>query len=114
LSLNRDANLVNEDRTPRAETPRSEPEIIPPGHTRERGRGGRVWISIDRGDGRHTYVKQPGPFTIALVVVGVILLAALIVMLVLGALLIWVPVAALIAVGAIIVAFLKGYFRRRV
>jgi hypothetical protein len=113
LARNRDVNLVNEDRTPRPETPRSEPEIIPPGHTRERTQGGRVWISIDRGNGKRTYVKQPGPFTVVMVVVGVILVVALVVMLVLGALLIWVPIAAVIAVGAIMVASLKGYFRRR-
>jgi hypothetical protein len=94
---------------------RPEPEIIPPDRTGARSRHGRsgVWISIDRGDGRHTYVKQPGPFTIVLVVVGLILVVALIVMLVLGALLIWVPVVAVIAAGAIMVAFVKSYFRRR-
>jgi hypothetical protein len=105
---------VNEDRTPRPETPRSEPEIIPPDHLggrRTRGES-RVWISIDRGDGRRTHIKQPGPFTIVLAVAGLILVVALIVMLVLGALLIWVPIAAVIAVGAIIMAALKGYFRR--
>ncbi len=105
---------MNEDPTPRREEPRSEPEIIPPdrGGKRPPRGGSRVWISIDRGDGRRTYVKQPGPFTIVLAIVGLILVVAVVVMLLLGALLIWVPIAAVIAVGAIVVAFLKGYFRR--
>lgn len=105
---------MNEDTTPRPEVPRSEPEIIPPDHAGGRRTQGqsRVWISIDRGDGKRTYVKQPGPFAIVIAIVGLILVVTLVVMLVLGALLIWVPVAAVIAVGAIVVTFLKGYFRR--
>ena len=106
---------MNEDRTPRGGNPRSEPEIIPPDRTGEwppRGRS-RVWISIDRGDGRRAYVKQPGPFTIVLTIVGLILVAAVVLMLILGALLIWVPVVAVIAAGFVVVGFLRGYFRRR-
>jgi hypothetical protein len=103
---------VTEDPT-RPENPRSEPEIIPPGHTGgwpPRG-GPHVWISIDR-DGHRTYVKPPGPFTIVLAVVGLILVVAVVLMLVLGALLIWVPVVAVIAAVFVVVGFLRGYFRR--
>ena len=95
---------------------RPEPEIIPPDRAGApgpppRGRSG-VWISINTADGRTTYAKAPSPFTVVMAVVGLILVAAVVLMLVLGALLIWVPVVAVIAAGFIVVSFLRGYFRR--
>lgn len=90
---------------------RPEPEIIPPDRTRDwpPRRQSRVHVSFKSGDGR-TYT--PGPFTAVLAIVAVILIAAVILMLVLGALLIWVPLVALFAAGALVAAFLRGYFRR--
>lgn len=87
-----------------------EPEIIPPGRERGRPQGrSHVWISVN---GRPIGGKAPGPFGILLAAVIVILAVALVLMLVLGVLLIWVPVVAVIVAGALVVAFLKSYFRR--
>ncbi len=89
-----------------------EPEIIPPdrpGGPRARGNS-RIWISVTDASGQHTY-KPPGPFAVLAMVVVAILAAALILMLVLGALLIWIPVVAIVLAGFLVVGFVRGYFR---
>jgi len=63
-------------------------------------------------NGRPIGGKAPGPFGILLAAVAVIFALAVVLMLVLGALLIWIPVVALIVAGALVVGVLKGYFRR--
>lgn len=96
----------------RRENPRPEPEIIPPdraGSLPPQGRRSHVWISVN---GRPIGGKAPGPFGILLAAVVVIFALALVLMLVLGALLIWIPVVAVVVASALVVGFLKGYFRR--
>ena len=102
---------MEHDIPPRRETPRSEPEIIPPGASGPRTRPQpRILFSVTDGEGR-PFVKPPGPFTIAAILVGAILVAALILLLVLGALLVWVPIIAIALAGAVLIGFLRGKFR---
>jgi hypothetical protein len=93
------------DRDHRAETPRSEPEILPP-----RGQRGRpIWIAVDEQDStRRVYVARPGPFTIimALAILGFIALVMLIVLL--SVALIWIPFVIIL-----IAAFVLSMYWRR-
>ena len=97
--------MVDDQPTP--ERPRVEPEIIPP----DRGQRRSVWppygTAEPRGTGR-IYVAKIGPFGFALLMLVFTALVAVILLFVLGAVLIWIPILALLAVGAAIF----GRFRR--
>jgi hypothetical protein len=85
--------------------PRLEPEIIPP----RRARGETDWPPHDwrpyvsAGASTHRiYVGRFGPFGVAIVMLIVGILAAAILLAVVGAILIWIPILALLlAAGAI-------------
>ena len=96
------------------ERPRSEPEIIPPGRS-----GGRddsqshIWVwAADREGMRRANVTLPGPFTIFLALALVAMVAGLIVILVLGAVIIWVPIFVLAICGLLIAAAVRQYWWR--
>jgi hypothetical protein len=85
------------------EKPRSEPEIIPPGG-RDRDSRQNVWLWVADGDGvRSANVRLPSPFLIAAVLAVVALVAAAIILVVLGAVLIWIPIL-LAVIGAVLLA----------
>jgi len=94
---------------PQSEEPRSEPEIIPPGGT-ERGRP-RMRFYIDDRIGR-VYIAKPGPLgTILTVLIAGLLLTLMLIML-LGAFLVFLPVVVLFVTGAVIAGLLRIYFQR--
>jgi hypothetical protein len=97
---------------PPPEWPRSEPEIIPPG--RRGGSGGGfqrgAFEFIDREGRRRRYTI--GPFTVILALVTVAVLAGLVLLLVFGALLIWIPVAAIAVAALLTTALARGYWLR--
>src|SRR5262245_59186807 len=96
---------MSERRVPGAERPRSEPEIIPPGDPRLRAQ--------DAFQGtQRIYVARLGPFGIAMVALAVAFLAAVILLLLLGAFLIWIPLACLILAIAVVYGMLRGSWRR--
>lgn len=94
--------------------PRSEPEIIPPGHEsrREREQRQRGWVYDDRTGIHRIYVAQPGPFSLmaALLIAGLVLAA--IVVLVLGLVLFWIPVVVLVVGGLLLSGYIRSYWRR--
>ena len=97
--------MANERNPP--ERPRIEPEIIPPDRTQNRS-AWRTHGFADSSGTHRIYVGRLGPFggivlLIALVVVAVILLLAF-----LGALLLWLPLLALIVVAAAIGGLLRS------
>ena len=97
----------------RNERPRAEPEIIPPGAT-PRGARPRVRVFVGRADATgHAPFKAPGPFTIAAVLLGLGLLVGLVLFLALGALLIALPVLAVVLSAAVAFGVLRRSFRRR-
>jgi fatty acid desaturase len=105
--------MTDQTPTPHAEQPRSEPEIIPPGQDPwRRTRSSGAWY-FKGGQGTHRiYFTKLGPFSSFLIVAAFGLLAALLLIVLLGAFLIWIPILGfLIAVG-IISALLRGHFRR--
>jgi len=108
------SGMTSSDQGP-SDRPRSEPEIIPP----DRRDGGRsdsqphVWVWVADRDGmRRANVTLPGPFTIFLALALVAMVAGLIVILVLGAVIIWVPIFVLAIVGLLIAAAARQYWWR--
>ena len=80
---------------PRAEKPRSEPEIIPPDHA-------------ERGTPRaRVYVARLGPLGVILTILATSILAAVMLVLLFATFLIWVPLVILFIAGAIIFGFLR-------
>jgi hypothetical protein len=94
------------------ERPRAEPEIIPPDRGRGPGQGGPAWPPPPYGfQGRGThrvYVGKIGPFGFALVMLVIGLLAAVMLLILIGTALLWIPVIAVL----VIVAAVSGLLRR--
>lgn len=103
------------DRPSSPEYPRSEPEIIPPEHSRSRATRGneKVFVYVD-GEGRthRVNMKAPGPLTAILVLLAVALVASLILAVVLGALVFIIPIAAIGLAGLIAFAYARRFWRR--
>jgi hypothetical protein len=97
--------MSNEPDRPRAETPRVEPEIIPPGEE-ARGRTAfeSVFIRMEEGeDGiRRVTLKRPGPFAIVLILLGIGLAVALFFVVLSALVLIWIPI---VVVGILFALF---------
>jgi len=92
--------------TNQPEWPRVEPEIIPPDRTRRdaqwRPPTWRPYASTQAGEAHRIYVARLGPLGTALLMLIVGVLAAVVLLAVLGAVLIWIPVVVLlVAAGAI-------------
>jgi hypothetical protein len=94
---------------PRPEQPRVEPEIIPPGAPLRSGRLGGF-------DGpqfsQRIFVAKFGPFGIVLVALAIVAIVTLLLVLLLGALLFWIPVIGVLIAAAIVLRFLKSPWRR--
>jgi hypothetical protein len=92
---------MTDDRNP-PEQPRVEPEIIPP------DRSGRQppWSPYGFTDTRGTYrihVTRVGPFGIALLVLAIAAVVTIVMIAVLGAVLIWIPIVAVVLIiGALL------------
>jgi hypothetical protein len=98
---------VTDDRSA-PERPRAEPEIIPP----DRDPGRPAWrrgAFPDIGGTQRIYVTRVGPFGGILLLLAVFVLAAVVLLAVLGALIIWIPIVGLI----VLVAALSGFLRLR-
>jgi len=102
--------MMGERPKPQGEEPRSEPEIIPPGHA-ERGTP-RMRVFVDTRSTERIYVAKPGPLAIILVILVTGLLSTLMLVLVLGAFLIWLPAVVLFATAALVAGLLRVYFQR--
>src|SRR5262249_31869202 len=90
---------------------RPEIEIIPPDrpHPGSGRAHSRVWISLDTRDGRF---RTPGLFSVILSILGFTFVATIVLMIFLGALLIWVPVIAVAVAGLLIAGLLRARFQR--
>ncbi len=96
--------MTNESDIP--ERPRAEPEILPPDRTnrtpdwRQRAWSpdGSAWV----GGTQRIYVGRIGPFGLALLMLMIGVIAAVILLTVVGAVLLWIPVLVLlVAAGAL-------------
>jgi hypothetical protein len=93
------------------ERPRAEPEIIPPDRGGRRSEWGRPPWRGGFGQTRGTqriYVARLGPFGLALLVLAIAAIVAIILIAVLGAVLIWIPVVAVLVVIAALFRLLRG------
>jgi hypothetical protein len=84
----------------------SEPEIIPPG--KQPGSG--VWISRAAHGSHRIFVTRPGPLGIILVAAAIGVILTLVVVLLLGFFLIWIPLIAGVIIIGMVFAFLRGIF----
>ena len=97
------------------ERPRVEPEILPPDRSPNAGgqRGGWPPYGSGQSQGRpygsqRIFVGRIGPFGFALFMLVVGLFAAVLLLLLIGAALIWIPVVAVL----VVIAAISGVFRR--
>ncbi len=91
------------------EEPRSEPEIILPGHAK-RGPT-RIGDATDAHVGR-VYIAKFGPLGTILLTLVVGLLSAVLMVLLFGALLVALPVVVLLITAALVAGLLRIYFQR--
>jgi Flp pilus assembly protein TadB len=97
---------------PTPEQPRAEPEIIPPGRRGARP-GGGVFIYVDEhGNTRRATLKAPGPFAIILALLIVGLIAAVVLVALLGLVLIWIPVVVIMIAALVLSGTIRAYWRR--
>ncbi len=105
--------MENRDPTnPRVERPRVEPEIIPPdarGGQRPGGNFENIFIRVEEGDDgiRRFTLKRPGPFLIAAMLIGAGLFVAIVLVLLAGLVLLWIP----LAIAGVIFALFSGSAR---
>lgn len=92
---------------PATEKPRAEPEIIPPGDLDGRPMRDRYHFDVHGGSQR-IYVTRLGPFGIVVLGLLIALIAAVTPIVLLGALLIWIPVAVLFVAAAVVSGLLRG------
>lgn len=102
------------ERPTEPEQPRAEPEIIPPDRTRpfqraERG-GSRVFVGT-RGFQR-LYVAKPGPFAIVVALLMLGIAAVALAVFLLGAFLLALPLAGVLALVVIVLGLARGSARR--
>jgi hypothetical protein len=99
----------NDDPDRGPERPRFEPEIIPPGRdNRARGDASWSWIRIEERDGAHRIaIARPSLPSIILGLLALGLIAAVVLFVLAGVVLIWIPVV----VGGILLALLSGAIR---
>ncbi len=91
-----------------------EPEIIPPDRSHRRpGQGdARIWASFGQNRFERIYIAKPGPLTLILASLVLGLVGLGIVVVLLGAFLVWLPLTVLVVAGLILSSALRGYFRR--
>jgi|ERR1700683_4398252 hypothetical protein len=94
-----------DDRNP-PEQPRVEPEIIPP----DRGSRYQPWNPYGFTETRGTHrihVTRVGPFGIALLMLAIAAIATIVMIAVLGAVLIWIPIVAVVLIAGALLRLLR-------
>ena len=96
---------------PQGEKPRFEPEIIPPGYAGRRTTS-RTRVSIDSQGTERVYVAKLGPLGVILAILMTGILLVVMVTLVVGAFLLWIPLVIFFIGIAIVSGLLRTHFRR--
>jgi hypothetical protein len=93
------------------ERPRAEPEIIPPDRSgRESDWRQQTWrpqVSFGSGQTHRIYIGRPGPLGLILLMLIVGIIVAVILLVVLGAFLIWIPILALLVLAGAVFRLLR-------
>jgi hypothetical protein len=101
---------MTDDNFRRTESPRAEPEIIPPGQNYDPERGQSY---IDPMTGERIYVAKIGPFGLFLIALGVGLVFVAILVFLVGAFLLWIPVVGLLIAAGLVAGVLRPYLQKR-
>ena len=88
------------------EQPRVEPEISPPGRSGRNSPWSPYGFTEARGTQR-IYVSRIGPFGIALLLLAFAAVATIVLIAVLGAVLIWIPIVALVVIAGALLRLLR-------
>lgn len=99
--------MTDQSRPP--ERPRYEPEIIPPGQTHD-PMGTRVFI--DQNTTEHVFVGKVGPLGLFLMALAIGAVIAVVLVLLLGAFLLWIPVVGLLIAAGLVAGVLRPLFSR--
>lgn len=91
-----------------AERPRVEPEIIPPDRSDARS-AWRTHSFADAGGTQRIYLRRLSPFGGILLLAAIVLIAVIALLAFLGALLLWIPLVALI----VVITAISGLWRAR-
>ena len=94
----------------RPERPRLEPEIIPPARgRREPGWQYDVWEphAPRAGTSHRLYMAKFGPFGLAMIMLAIGFVAGVILLAVVGALLVWIPILALLVGAGVVYRLLR-------
>jgi Flp pilus assembly protein TadB len=105
-------NSDDQQQRPMPERPRSEPEIILPGETDPHPAANSSGMFVFVGPDGKTHRGTVGPFTIILALLAIGLAAGVILLLVFGLLLVWIPVIAVGLAGLLLYGVARGYWRR--
>ena len=102
--------MMQQQPMPKAKTPYTEPEIIPPGA--DLPHASRIWVSTGPHHTTRVQITRLGPVPIALFVmlIGILALAGM--ALLLGAALVGIAAGGVLIVGGIISSLSRGRFRR--
>lgn len=92
----------------------TEPEIIPPGQEPADWPRGRPdpWSSFHVYGTRRVYVRRIGPIGLLLLAALIGTIAALVFVVAVGAFLIWIPVAVLLFIAAVVGGLMRRYIRQ--
>ncbi|UYO53819.1 hypothetical protein [Rhodopseudomonas palustris] len=99
--------MTDQSRPP--ERPRYEPEIIPPGQTHD-PMGTRIFI--DQNTTEHVFVGKVGPLGLLLMALAIGAVIAVVLVLLLGAFLLWIPVVGLLIAAGLVAGVLRPLFSR--
>ena len=88
------------------EQPRVEPEIIPPDRSGRYSPWNPYGFAETRGTHR-IYVTRMGPFGIALLLLAIAAVATIVMIAVLGAVLIWIPIVAIVVIAGALLRLLR-------
>jgi hypothetical protein len=102
--------MSDEPSPPRGERPRSEPEIIPPGAPLRRPRDDPFSDTLFT---QRIYVTRLGPFGLIVLALAIGIVAVVLLVLLVGAVLFWIPIVGLLVAGAILSGALRSRLRRR-
>jgi hypothetical protein len=102
--------MMQQQPAPRANTPHTEPEIIPP--DADWPRASRIWVSPGRHHTAHIQITRLGPVRIAIFVLLIGVLAVVGMALLLGAALVGIAAAGVLIIGGILSNLSRRQFRR--
>jgi hypothetical protein len=105
----------NDPTLPPVERPRVEPEIIPP-NARRGGRGAfeNMFVRVEESDDgiRRVQIKKLGPFTLALILLGIGLAVGIVFLLLAGLVLLWIPIVIIGILFALFSVSARDMWRR--